>query len=263
MKTITLTATLLIVSSLAFAAPWTEDFESGFTGAPVGTHADWGPTGAGPTATTGSGVAGSVGLPPDGEVFNWTIHEFDRNDPGFPGQVILGMDYSTTSGGVFDDDRLVLITSNTTSSSANFGVQLDNTDGGIVTYWRDSSGNRIQDPIVPLASLNLEGDTWYRFTCGFTFTGATDAQLDVALVKLDASGDPTGTPVTGQVPSVAAWPGGAPADSYFTSATLIPAYKNYNNGLADNAYFEVVPEPATMSLLALGGLALLKRKRKS
>jgi hypothetical protein len=41
-------------------------------------------------------------------------------------------------------------------------------------------------------------------------------------------------------------------------------FKNYSatGGNADNAYFEITPEPATLSLLAIGALAMLRRRRK-
>ena len=113
-------------------------------------------------------------------------------------------------------------------------------DGGIVTYWRNSSGTRIQTPITALPTLTA--NTWYRFQMDVTKLTATSAKIDVSLVRLDASGNPTGTPYTGTVPDTSTWSGGAPHTSYFTATTLWPAYKNHNaiTGAADNACYEAI-----------------------
>ena len=64
----------------------------------------------------------------------------------------------------------------------------------------------------------------------------------MSLVELDASGNPTGTPITGSVPDTSLWSGGAPATSYFAATTMWPTYKNYSNvtGAADNTCYQVV-----------------------
>ena len=56
------------------------------------------------------------------------------------------------------------------------------------------------------------------------------------LVELNASGTPTGTPYTGTVEDTSLWLDRAPAQRYFTSTTLCPAYKNHSGlaGAADN-----------------------------
>ena len=151
------------------------------------------------------------------------------------------MDFQTNASGQFDDDRMGWMTTSNSTDSANiFGAQLDHADGGIVTYWRNSSGTRIQTPIVALPTLTA--NTWYRFQMDVTKLTATSAKIDVSLVRLDASGNPTGTPYTGTVPNTSTWSGGAPATSYFTAATLWPAYKNHNaiTGAADNACYEAI-----------------------
>ena len=218
-----------------------EDFDSGFTiGQPVGNHADWYDGGAGPTVTSGNGVASSVGLAPAANIFTWNAQPFNWNDTAFQ-SVNFKMDFQTNASGQFDDDRMGwMTTSNSTDSNNNFGAQLDHADGGIVTYWRNSSGTRIQTPIVALPTLTAS--TWYRFQMDVTKLTATSAKIDVSLVRLDASGNPTGTPYTGTVPNTSSWSGGAPATSYFTPATLWPSYKNFNAiiGAADNACYEAI-----------------------
>ena len=85
---------------------------------------------------------------------------------------------------------------------------------------------RIQTPIVSLTGITA--NTWYRLKAEITKLTATSAKIDVSLVQLDASGNPTGTPITGSVADTSLWSGGAPADSYFTATTMWPTYKNYS-----------------------------------
>ena len=135
-----------------------EEFNNGFAlTEPVGNHVDWYDGGAGPAVNSGIGVAGSVGLAPAANIFTWETHPFNWNDPEFRG-VIFQMDFQTDGNGNFDDDRIGWMTTNTSFDSVNFfGVQLDSTeDGGIVSYWRDSSGNRVQEPIVPVAVMEAQ-----------------------------------------------------------------------------------------------------------
>jgi hypothetical protein len=157
----------------------------------------------------------------------------------------LQADFKTDVNGIFNDDRIGWMTTSTGVDSANFfGVQLDNDpttgDGGIVTYWRDAADTRIQTPIVPLGALT--GNTWYRFAAQITKLTATSAKIDVNLVELDGSGNPTGTPITGTVSDTSAWAAGTPAASYFTPTSMWPAYKNYNvspgSAPADNTCYQ-------------------------
>ena len=138
-----------------------EDFEIGFAGSTVGTHLDWYDGGSGPVATTGQGLLGSVGLAPASAIFTWTAQPFDWTDPAFQ-DISFQMDFQTDGSGQFDDDRMGWMTSDNGTNSADiFGVQLDHSDGGIVTYWRDASDTRIQTPIVALPALTA--NTWYRW----------------------------------------------------------------------------------------------------
>jgi hypothetical protein len=224
-----------------------ESFETGFTiGQVVGAHADWFDSGTGPVVTSGNGLGGSVGLAPGSSIFTWTAtaNRFDWNAPELAG-ITLQMDFQTDANGDFDDDRMGWMTTDSSADSVNiFGVQLDTTDdGGIVTYWRQGT-TRIQTPIVPLSSSDLIPNTWYRFWTKITKLTATSAKIDVELVRLDASGNPTGTPITGTLDDTSTWPDGAPDTSYFTASTMWPAYKNHNaiTGAADNACFSEIPK---------------------
>ena len=245
---LTVTATFLEGSGLAFF----EDYEEGFTlGADVGEHPEWfdGTGTDGSDVTAGIGVAGSIGLAPGNTIFTWIAHPFDWNAPNFQ-RVSFQMDFQTDPSGNFDDDRLGWMTTDNDPSSANiFGVQLDHSDGGIVTYWRDTSGTRIQDPIVPLSAL--AANTWFRFRASIIKLTAAAARIEVSLVELDSSGNPTGTPYIGVVENTSTWPGGAPATGYFTASTMWAGYKNYEAlaGAADNALLEVLTGPVTQHTL--------------
>ncbi len=245
---LTVTATFREGSGLAFF----EDYEEGFTlGVDVGEHSEWfdGTGSDGSDVTAGIGVAGSIGLAPGNTIFTWIAHPFGWNAPNFQ-RVSFQMDFQTDPSGNFDDDRLGWMTTDNDPSSANiFGVQLDHSDGGIVTYWRDAGGTRIQDPIVPLSALTA--NTWFRFRASIIKLTAAAARIEVSLVELDSSGNPTGTPYIGVVENTSTWPGGAPAAGYFTASTMWAGYKNYEAlaGAADNALLEVLTGPATQHTL--------------
>ena len=171
----------------------------------------------------GHGVASSVGLDPAANIFTWNAQPFDWNDPSFL-SVLLKADFQTDGSGQFDDDRVGwMTTANTINSTNFFGVQLDHSDGGIVTYWRNSGGTRIQTPITALPTLSA--NTWYHFEAVITKLSATSAKIDVSLVQLDASGNPTGTTYAGTVNDTSTWSAGAPATSYFAASTMWPAYR--------------------------------------
>jgi len=227
-----------------------ETFDAFTVGNTVGTHADWYDGGGGPVVNASGGVASSQGLDPANNIFTWVAHPFDWNAADF-NSVHLQADFQTDASGYFDDDRMGwMISDSSTSSTDIFGVQLDHSDGGIVTYWREGT-TRIQDPIVPLSALSA--NTWYRFSAEITKLTVTSASIDVSLVELDAAGDPTGTPYTGTVADTSAWPGGVPNDTYFTAPSMWPGYKNYSDllGAADNTCYKVVtggpPVPTTIT----------------
>jgi hypothetical protein len=236
---------LMVVGAMALAGAaqaqiHTEDFESGYNlGQNIGSHEDWYDGDAGPTVNSEIGVAGSVGLSNANNIFNWTAHPFNWNEVT---KVIIGMDFQTDGSSHFDDDRCGwTINSGSVNSADFFGTQLDHPDGGIVTYWRNSSGSRVQTLI--LAFGDLKASTWYRFRNEMTKLTSTSARIDISLVELDVTGNPIGSPLTGTVEDTSVWPGGAPDNKYFTASNIWPAYKNYSalEGAADNAYFEIVP----------------------
>ena len=264
----------LVAAVSATAAPFlAEDSFDGYAaGSAVNGQGGWSQSNSGTTyRVVGGGGAGGtngVSIPDGSHQLNWTGNAFDWGTLAVGDKVIARMDFQANGSGQFDDDRVGwVLASNPDSSSYHFGVQLDNTDngapGGLVTYFRDNVGTRVLSATpIPWASLGASGSNWYREELTVTkltsALGPGGAQVDVSFLALDGSGNPIGAPL---------------AASYGTldtsavrgfSGTVYPMFKNYSStaGNADNAYFEVTPEPATMGLLSVGLLALLRRRRR-
>jgi hypothetical protein len=214
-----------------------------------------------------NGVGGGAGLSSGQNPAVWGSKPFSwTNDVGVGQQYIARMDFQasgSTLSTAFDDDRIGWTTTNGTSSTYNFGVQADNTDqgGAVVSYWK-ISGTTYTNKLITLPATFVQG-AFYRLEADFTKLTATSAKIDVSFVQLDASGNPTGSVLTGSLADTSAVANPAPA-SYFNTASMYPMFKNYSSqsGAADNAYFAITPEPATLSLLAIGGLLALRRRSR-
>lgn len=179
------------------------------------------------------------------------------------GLLLLGMVTSSSLYGQTSTRTRRTVTtdrSSSTNSTNHFGTQLDNeAQNGIVTYWKvGSTTNYTQIMAFPTLTAN----TWYRASTKFTKLGAAAAQLDVFFQELDGTGNPTGALYTGTLADTSAIVNPSPA-SYFTSE-VTPFFKSFNSATGaanfDNATF-VVPEPASLSVLMLGGLLLGRRRR--
>jgi uncharacterized repeat protein (TIGR02543 family) len=227
-----------------------ETFESGFTlGQMVGAHEDWFDDGGGPVVTAGNGLAGSIGLAPASNIFIWTGQKFWWTAGGLQ-SVTFQMDFQTDGSGLFDDDRAGwMITEDDVSSSNIFGAQLDISDGGIVTYWRNSADERVQVPIVALPGL--AADAWYRFRVHIAKLAPTAAGIDVLLLELDSGGAEVALTAHGTIANTADMGDDAPDLKYFTGP-IWPAYKNFTSAgaPADNACFELELIPPTAVELA-------------
>jgi hypothetical protein len=260
----------------AAAQAYTETFDGFTANSSIGQSADWSNFANEPTVTAGQGVGASAGLAANSSVFNWTAHPFSwTNDVQVGGKVVMKMDFQTSSGAKFDDDRLGWTVNSTSNGSGyQFGVQLDSTqvNPGVSSYWRLGGVNTTTNSFTALASCaaltNLTASAFYRFEADFTKLTDTSAKIDCTVWRLDASGNIDGTwaPITGSYADTSLLGTNSVVAGYFSAASMVPTFKNYNTdaGYADNAYFAIVPapEPATMSLLVLGGLALLRRARR-
>jgi len=258
--------------ALATVAVWTDNFDSYAGDSAVNGQGGWNQSNGGSnyTIVAGGGVAGTNGVSTNvtgSYQINWTGHPWDWGTLAVGDQVIARMDFQANGSGLFDDDRVGwVLASNPDSSSHHFAVQLDNSAGGLETYFRNLSGSRVyQTTLMNWAALGTPtGSNWYREEVVVTKKtiglGAGGAQVDVNFWALDGAGNV----IAGSQRSASYGLIDTSALRGF-SGTVYPMFKNYSGtaGNCDNAYFEITPEPATLGLLAAGGLLALLRHRKN
>jgi MYXO-CTERM domain-containing protein len=261
---------VLAVAGIAGATPFTDSFDS-YAGNVSLTNCSGWYSDAGPTIVAGGGVNGSNGLSSSSNIFNWQAHPFSWGSMSVGDKVVTKMDFQAGGNNDwFDDDRVGWTTNGASTSTSYpnvFGAQLDTPDGGapntaMEAYWKTSGGTQVYAKMGNITGI-VSG-SWYRFELDITKLSGSSAALAGTVTLLDSSGNPTSTTWTGSLADTSAYSSPCPA-AYFTN-TLTPIYKNFSSasGDADNASFEVVstPEPATMSLLVLGGLAALRRRMR-
>lgn len=239
-----------LVFAAALVAPAlsqsTETFDHAAPGKPIAELPGWFNTpGERPATVSTSGIAGSKGVAPGHQGFNWTAHTFHWTDLRPGDSITIGMDFQADDAGQFDDDRVgwaVEATANTNSSN-HFGVQLDTKadhPGGVVGYWKIGS-KMVYRPLLDFASAGIHPapNAWYRLRATFRKLPGGAAAIDVTLQALDGSGAPTGRVFSGSLPDTSALPAGdVPPTSLFSSPAS-PMYKNFSalRGNADNAYY--------------------------
>ena len=258
------TATLLAVTFVAGAAsataPFLQDFETGTTpGAP-----QWSAT----TVPSGGGTLGvtsaSGGYHAEANAGSYTSHNgYDNSwDGGFIASLDVYVDLTQAANGGYQFDLTQAISQDNAGTPQHlrdfyFNV---NTTTDDKTVWADSStgATNVGGNYIRAGGL---GGTPFQFTASGWYTLQWKFYEDAGLLNVDLSID--GTPVHSYAPSSAndviagTLATGNPVSSHrymwFVNAGQTTAI--------DNSQITAVPEPASLAMLGLGGLFMLRRRR--
>ncbi len=218
-----------------------EDFE-GYADT-TAMQANWGGTGLG-TLDNGFGNPGQSAAHPGGAVNSWQGSAFSLT-PAAGAEIVLTADIY--DDGTSANERMTVGLRNGATPLFEMGHYNLTTEQYHVRVLNMYGGENW----VPLSpGLNGAGQPagWNRFQATFTATSLT------VTIDLGADGSIDGTFVSA----------GAPSASPFVDLRFGgPSNLSSAGGGAsfDNISLEVIPEPATLSLLALGGVAVLRRRR--
>lgn len=266
--------TTLVWAGAAQAVVYTDGFETGYTintrlaDYPTVWFGDNDPPTDNPLIEANNGLAGTVGLGQAAKSFTWLAHSFDWSNPSIT-SVVLGIDFETTwipdgqtvdTYKPFDDDYLGWAVVNNSDSSGNiFGIHLEGRE--MRAHWMGGTKERevtlMTMPVLPALS-------WYRLRVTYTKLTATSLRLDATLTELDENGNLGNVVGSGTILDTSNSGTTGPNADLFTGPMWWKA-KNWTSsaGNADNAYLEIVPEPASFAIMAVGVLLAIRRRRRS
>ncbi len=208
------------------------------------------------TSATGSGHAEVQQVGPVGDE-SGPFSRFDGYRSVWPGGMTASLDiYLDTSWAAGEGFDLSVAANGSDGNHRRdfvFHVTQDTSSGDLLV---GGSNNTNFDPREDLETLNhyvVPASGWYTFE--HVFYDAGDGSLAVDLNLRDTGGSLLFSETRNDASDVLATVVGGNRYSWLTNVDIA-------GGIAiDNHTLDVVPEPASLALLGLGGLTILKRKR--
>ena len=213
-------------------------------------------------ATTGVGGSGGLNVNGNGTVAQYTPETFDLN---------AGESLTVSQEGFFDAQSRTATGTGTPfirvglTDTPSTGFGSGNFVQGSILSSNDASGTFLQvqagedSPFTTGSPVVLTDDTWYRLVVDFLGTGGNDVQITANLFNIGSDGTSAATLV----------PGGTLTDTFtapniIADPTLFAGFKTdaTSGGEVLDNFSVVIPEPASLALLGLGGLCLMGRRKR-